>query len=263
MSNIITPEAYADHPGLSQSGAKVLVTQSPAHFKAYLERDRTEQTAAQRLGSLIHLAVLEPKVFDATIVVAPECDKRTTAGKEIWAAFQSSLKPGQEAISQKDGEVITNVSIAAREALDKLFKDCDGESMITEVPMVGRVNGIDIKGKLDAIITTKAGKRIVVDVKTTSDASATSFGKDVANYLYFLQSSWYRTLADADIFVFIAVEKESPNAWACYTLDEASHQKGLALMNSAIDLFRSCNTFKQFPGYPQEVQTLTLPKWVQ
>jgi hypothetical protein len=263
MSNTIPDDAYNSHPGLSQSGAKVLVSQSPAHFKAYLERDRSEQTAAQRLGTLIHLASLQPKVFDATIVVAPECDKRTTAGKEIWASFQSSLKPGQEAISQKDGEIVTAVSIAARAGLDKLMKDFDGEYMITEVPMVGRVNGTDIKGRLDAIITTKAGKRIVVDIKTTTDASLNSFSRDCANYMYFLQSAWYTTLAHADQFVFLAVEKDAPNAWACYTLDEASHQKGLALMNSAIDLFRSCNTFKQFPGYPQEVQTMTLPKWVQ
>jgi exodeoxyribonuclease VIII len=263
MSNTIPDEQYNSHPGLSQSGAKVLVSQSPAHFKAYLERDRDEQTAAQRLGTLIHLASLQPKVFDATIVVAPECDKRTSAGKEIWATFQSSLKPGQEAISQKDGEIVTAVSIAARAGLDKLMKDFDGEYMMTEVPLVGRVNGIDIKGRLDAIITTKAGKKIVVDIKTTTDASLNSFSRDCANYLYFLQSAWYTTLAHADQFVFLAVEKDAPNAWACYTLDEVSHQKGLALMNSAVETFRSCNTFKQFPGYPQEVQIMSLPKWVQ
>jgi hypothetical protein len=158
---------------------------------------------------------------------------------------------------------VTNVSIAARAGLDKLMKDLDGEYMITEVPMVGRVNGTDIKGRLDAIITTKAGKRIVVDIKTTMDAGAESFGRDIANYKYFLQQAWYTTLAHADQFVFLAVEKDAPNCWACYQLDEASHQKGLVLMNSAIDLFKSCNTFKQFPGYPQEVQTLSLPKWVQ
>jgi hypothetical protein len=262
MSNTIPDDAYSTHAGLSQSGAKELL-RSPAHFKQYLERDRSEQTPAQRLGTLIHLASLQPKVFDATIVVAPECDKRTSAGKEIWASFQSSLKPGQEAISQKDSELVTNVSIAARAGLDKLMKDLDGEYMITEVPMVGRVNGTDIKGRLDAIITTKAGKRIVVDIKTTMDAGAESFGRDIANYKYFLQQAWYTTLAHADQFVFLAVEKDAPNCWACYQLDEASHQKGLVLMNSAIDLFKSCNTFKQFPGYPQEVQTLSLPKWVQ
>jgi hypothetical protein len=262
MSNTIPDDAYSNNPGLSQSGAKEIL-RSPRHFQEYLNRDRSEQTPAQRLGTLIHLAALQPKVFDATIVVAPECDKRTTAGKEIWASFQSSLKPGQEAISQKDGELITNVSIAARAGLDKLMKDLDGEYMITEVPMVGRVNGTDIKGRLDAIITTRAGKRIVVDIKTTMDAGAESFGRDIANYKYFLQEAWYTTLAHADAFVFLAVEKDAPNCWACYSLDEASHQKGLVLMNSAIDLFKSCNTFKQFPGYPQEVQTLSLPKWVQ
>jgi hypothetical protein len=119
MSNTIPDDAYLNNPGLSQSGAKELL-RSPAHYLAYLNRDRTEQTPAQRLGTLIHLASLQPKVFDATVVVAPECDKRTKEGKEIWASFQSSLKPGQEAISQKDGELVTNVSIAARAGLDKL-----------------------------------------------------------------------------------------------------------------------------------------------
>ena len=261
MSNTIPDEAYNTHPGLSQSGAKEIL-RSPRHFQEYLNRDRSEQTTAQRLGTLIHLASLQPKVFDATIVVAPECDKRTKEGKEIWASFQSSLKPGQEAISQKDGELVTAVSIAARAGLDKLMKDFDGEYMMTEVPMVGRVNGTDIKGRLDAIITTKAGKKIVVDIKTTMDAG-TPFIRDIANYQYFLQSAWYTTLAHADAFVFLAVEKDSPNEWACYTLDAEAHQKGLVLMNTAIDLFKSCNTFKQFPGYPKEVQTVSLPKWVQ
>ena len=261
MSNIIHDETYAEHPALSQSGAKELL-RSPRHFLEYLNRDRSEQTPAQRLGTLIHLASLQPAVFDATIVVAPECDKRTKEGKEIWAAFQSSLKPGQEAITQKDGELVTNVSIAARAGLDKLMKDYEGVSMETEVPMVGRVNGTDIKGRLDAIITTKDGRKIVVDIKTTTDAG-TPFVRDIANYLYFLQAAWYTTLAHADEFIILAVEKDAPNEWACYALDAEAKQKGLALMNSAIDLFRSCNTFKQFPGYPKEVQTVSLPKWVQ
>lgn len=261
MSIIIKEEGYQEYPGLSQSGAKELL-RSPRHYLEYLKRDRTEQTPAQRLGTLIHLASLQPRVFDATIVVAPECDKRTKEGKEIWAAFQSSLQPGQEAISAKDGELVTAVSIAARAGLDKLMKDYKGVSMVTEVPMVGRVNGTDIKGRLDAIISTEDGRKIVVDIKTTTDAG-TPFVRDIANYMYYLQGAWYTTLAHADEFVILAVEKDAPNEWACYALDAEAKQRGLILMNSAIDLFRSCNTFKQFPGYTKDVQTVSLPKWVQ
>lgn len=261
MSQQIQEDAYTNHPGLSQSGAKELL-RSPRHYQEYLLRDRSEQTPAQRLGSLIHMAALQPKVFDATIVIAPECDKRTKEGKEIWAAFQTSLRPGQEAISLRDGELVTAVSIAARAGLDKLMKDYDGEYMITEVPMVGRVNGTDIKGKLDAIITTKSGRKIVVDIKTTMDAG-TPFIRDIANYMYYLQGAWYTTLAHADAFIILAVEKDAPNEWACYALDEDAKQKGIVMMNNAMDLFKSCNTFKQFPGYSKEVQTIALPKWVQ
>jgi exodeoxyribonuclease VIII len=257
---IIKEENYNDHPGLSQSGAKEIL-RSPAHFKAYLERDRDEQTPAQRIGTLVHLATLQPDVFDATIVIAPECDKRTKEGKEIWAAFQSSLKPGQEAITAKDGDLITNVSIAAKDALDKLCSQLDAVVECVEVPLEGSINGTLIKGRLDAVLLAKDGKRYVVDVKTTQDAGAESFGRDIANFKYYLQQAWYTTLAKADGFYFIAVEKDAPNEWAIYTLDEAGHTKGVALMLSAVETFRQCNTFKQFPGYPKDILTLALPKW--
>jgi len=100
MNNLIPEDEYTNHPGLSQSGAKELL-RSPRHFQEYLNRDRSEQTPAQRLGTLIHLASLQPKVFDATIVVAPECDKRTTEGEQVGASFQSSLQPNQGGITAK------------------------------------------------------------------------------------------------------------------------------------------------------------------
>jgi exodeoxyribonuclease VIII len=258
----ILDKDYNSHPGLSQSGAKEII-RSPLHFKAYLERDRDEQTPAQRIGSLVHLATLEPVKYDALICVAPECDRRTKDGKEIWASFQSSLRPGQEAITAKESELVTSVSIAAREALDKLCADLDAVIDSTEVPLEGTVNGTLIKGRLDAILLNEeTGKRYVVDIKTTMDAGAESFAKDIANFKYYLQGAWYTTLAEAEGFYLIAVEKDAPNDWAIYTLDEAAHTKGLALMFSAIETFRQCNTFKQFPGYPKDIQTLALPKWV-
>ncbi len=258
----ILEKDYNDHPGLSQSGAKEIL-RSPRHFKAYLERDRDEQTPAQRIGSLVHLASLEPVKYDALICVAPECDRRTKDGKEIWASFQSSLRPGQEAITQKESELVTSVSIAARDALDKLCADLDCVIDSTEVPLEGSINGTLIKGRVDAILLNEeTGKRYVVDLKTTMDAGAESCGKDIANFKYYLQKAWYTKWAQADGFYFLAVEKDSPNEWAIYQLDEAGHTKGVALMLQAVETFRQCNTFKQFPGYPKDVQTLALPKWV-
>jgi exodeoxyribonuclease VIII len=257
--NIIPENEYADHKGLSQSGAKELL-RSPRHFLQYLERDREEQTPAQRIGSLVHMASLQPRLYDEVVAVAPECDRRTKDGKEIWAAFQSSLKDGQTAITQKESEAVISISVAAREALDDLTKQIGAVSSVVEQPMAKRYNGVDIKGRPDIVFELKDGRRLVADIKTTTDAGK-PFVKDIANYLYFLQAAWYMELTGADRFVIIAVEKEAPHEWALYELDEASLAKGKALMDSAVALFGQCNAFKSFPGYPKDIQTVSLPAW--
>lgn len=257
MSN----QEYQELKALNYSGAKILISKSPLHYQAWLNRPEEEETPALRIGRLVHLASLQPSVFDATIKVAPKCDKRTKEGKEIWATFQTMLQPGQEAISEQEGELVTNVSIAARDGIDfvRTAVRATGEAIV-ETAYTSLYKGATIKGRPDMVIPTADGN-VVVDVKTCGDAGK-PFAKDCANFMYHLQAAFYTNLVpNCAGFYFVAVEKEAPYAFAIYRLDDASLAEGQRLMDSAVELYKQCNLFRTYPGYPTTPQTLSIPRW--
>lgn len=252
---------YNELKALNYSGAKILVGRSPLHYQAWLNRTEEEETPALRIGRLVHLASLQPDVFDATIKVAPKCDKRTKEGKEIWATFQTMLQPGQEAISEQDGELVTNVSIAARDGINCVRKAIGSDKpAVVETAYTAMYKGANIKGRPDMVIPTADGN-VIIDVKTCGDAGK-PFARDVAQYMYHLQAAFYTTLVpNCTGFYFVAVEKEAPHAFAIYKLDEASLAEGQRLMDSAIELYKQCNLFRAYPGYPSTPQVLSIPRW--
>lgn len=252
-------ETYRNTSGLNYSLAKEL-TRSPAHYLAALNAPEEEETPALRLGRLVHLAALQPKEYDRTIRVAPKVDRRTSQGKETWAAFQSSLQPGEEAITQQEGEHVLSISARAADALQDLFSINRG-SVAFEQPLFATVNDVRIKGRPDIVITREDGTKVVADLKTTNDASVKSFTKDIANYKYYLQAAWYTRLVGASDFVFVAVEKEAPFEYSLIRLDEQAMAQANAVMDSVLALYLQCSTFKQYPGYGRDVVTVQLPKW--
>ena len=73
---------YLAIDALSSGACKALASMSPY---AWLHRVR-EDTPALSLGTLAHLAILEPDSF-GNAVVQPDCDLRTNAGKEILVGW--------------------------------------------------------------------------------------------------------------------------------------------------------------------------------
>jgi hypothetical protein len=114
-----------------------------------------------------------------------------------------------------------------------------------------------------------AGARpMIVDLKTTTDASPGAFRRSIASLRYHLQDAWYTTAAriihglDADPpFVFVAQEKDPPYLVGIYQLDDEDRAVGRALMRQAVATFARCLATDEWPGYPAQV--LTLPRWAQ
>lgn len=86
-AKIMINAEYHQHPAVSKSDLD-LIQRSPAYYK-YCKEHEKSQTPAMLLGSVVHKLVLEPEEFDAEFAVAPVCDKRTKAGKEMWAEFEA------------------------------------------------------------------------------------------------------------------------------------------------------------------------------
>ncbi len=62
-------------------------------------------------------------------------------------------------------------------------------------------------------------------------------------------------------FVFIAVEKTPPYAVALYELDAEAVDLGRALARRDLARYANARDFGVWPGYPDAVQSLSLPKW--
>jgi exodeoxyribonuclease VIII len=114
---------------------------------------------------------------------------------------------------------------------------------------------------------------IVVDLKTTENAGAESFGKSILNWRYHVQDQFYTDGINASIeqsgaalpqvraFAFIAVEKDAPHAVAVYTLDADSKALGRIEYRQDLQKYAECLQQDQWPGHGEKIQKLALPAW--
>ena len=100
-----------------------------------------------------------------------------------------------------------------------------------------------------------------MDLKTTRDASPDGFGKSIANYRYHVQSAHYRDGFQAGRFVWVAVEIDPPYAVAVYIDGDEIHARGDGERLSDLRLYAECKASDKWPGYPDEVQNISLPRW--
>lgn len=115
---------------------------------------------------------------------------------------------------------------------------------------------------------------ILVDLKTCEDASPEGFAKSVAGWRYHVQHPYYMDgielmrhqakrldIAKPKAFVFIAVEKKFPHAVGVYVLDDASVEIGRAEYQADLNLYAECDQADKWPGYPDKITSISLPKW--
>jgi hypothetical protein len=258
------PEAdYRMAPAIAGSDAKhILPPKTPAHYAAHMAGEmKREPSRAMLLGTMAHLAVLEPSKLDTAFVEKTEgIDFRTKEGKE-WKA-----KVGTTPILDADeARAVRGIrdSIASHKAAKALLADCD-----TEVAMFGEHRtGLWIKGRVDALKVADDMESIIVDVKTTSaGADYGTFSRQAAQLNYHLSAAWYCHLCGLNglppaRFVWIAVETSPPFAVAVYEIAPDALDLGMSLMNDALDLICACEGIGEWPGYGDGVETLNLPAW--
>jgi hypothetical protein len=242
---------YNEIKALNYSGAKQIL-RSPLHFQAFLNEEKKD-TPALRMGRLVHLASLQFDVFQAEVHVGPDVDKRS---KE-WKEFKAGIADGVDIITADENAEITAIAKSVHGCL----ADLKLSEQTYEQTYEAEYNGIQIKGRPDLVAKDSEGNIVVVDVKTTTDASIEHFSKDIAAYKYHLQAAFYLRLTGATKFYLVAVEKEPPYASATYALSDDAIQEGNRIMDKAVNIYKMCSTFGNWPGYSDEVRSITIPKW--
>ena len=217
----MTNEDYhADTSAISASGLK-LFARSPAHYyAAYLDPNRIERspTPAMRVGTATHCAILEPERFSAEYIALPEgLDRRTKEGKQAYADL---LSTGAELLTSDDMSLVVNMACAFRDnATSRALFD---RKHVVEQSIFAEVNGVACKCRPDFMT---ADGLMVMDVKTTSDASPESFGKSAWSIGYHIQAAFYRRVIQSATgitpdCIFGCVESDRPYLTAYYTVPQ-------------------------------------------
>lgn len=272
MSAVLQPEStgarvlydlpadkYHALPAIGSSDVKAIL-RSPAHYRVRAAADN-ESTQSQDIGTATHLAVLEPARFELEVVGAPRVDRRTSAGKAAAAAFEG-LHAGKLILSGDDFDTVSRIADAVRShpgARTLLDAGAAEVSMLwtdeeTSTPCKARADWLRSDG-------------ILVDLKTTRDASPAGFRREIAQHRYHVQAAHYFNGAravfgdDPPAWVFIAVEKEPPFAVGVYMLDREAIDKARELVASAYRAWRGCTESGSWPAYGDLIEPITLPAW--
>jgi exodeoxyribonuclease VIII len=255
---------YRSAQAIAGSDAKkILPPLTPAHYAAHMAGEtKREQTKAMLLGTMAHVAVLEPNKLDAAFVEKPEgIDFRTKLGKE-WKESVGSMP----VLDQDEARAVRGIrdSIAAHDAAKALLAGCDSEvAMFAE-----HRTGLWIKGRVDALKVESDNEAVIVDVKTTSaGADYGTFSRQAASLNYHVSAAWYCHLAGLNglppaRFYWVVVEVTPPYAVAVYEIHPDALDLGVGMMNDALELIAQCEDAGVWPSYAPEVQCLNLPSWV-
>lgn len=234
-----------------------LIAKSPAHWK-YAVR---EETPAMRLGSAVHCAVLEPERFEQDYVTAPQCDKRTKAGKEAFAEFEAA-NSGKTVLSLDDGMLCLRIAGSVREhprVAEFLQQGQPEVSALWKDP--------EFKVRCRARYDWLQDAGVILDLKTTKDASPAKFARSCAAFRYHVQAAWYLDgylQATGDLpmaFVFVAVEKTPPYAVALYEITADDLDYGRDLARRDLSRYATARELDVWQAYPEAVQPLSLPRW--
>lgn len=251
--NNMPADIYHAHDSISNSGLK-LIGRSPAHFKYAQKREATRNMV---IGSALHMAVLEPELFELTYKLTACPDRRCKEYKDIAA-----IHGAEYTLTNDESWHIAGI----RDSVRSEFRDLLAQPGHNELSgfSIDPETGITCKHRFDKLYDNGIG----IDLKTCLDARPDAFSRAIYNYNYHVQAAFYmdqyewitgKPLKD---FIFIAVESQAPYACKMYRLDHESLQVGRDTYRRALDQYAECKQSGIWPAYHNDgVEEISIPKW--
>lgn len=251
-------EYHAPKDELSSTGAKLLL-ESPAKFKYQVLDGNRVHRASFDLGTAVHTKVLG---VGGKFITYPD-EHLTPSGnvstKAVTVEWETEQRAGGKIIlTPREADTVAAMaeSVLANPVARKLFE----RPGHPEVSVFDEYLGVKRRGRFD-YLPDEGG--IVVDLKTTVDASKAGFARAAARYGYHVQRGHYldilkRLGREADM-LFVAVEKEPPYLVQVHRLSPEFAEMGETEALAAVDAYRRCMDSGVWPGYPDEVAMLEPP----
>lgn len=243
------------------SGRLEWLAVSPMHYRYMVSRPEPKQTDAELVGSALHMAVLEPTLFQKTYVPEPDPEKvapdnAKPRATNLYKAAVAGLEAAgltvlrSDTMAQVAGMATAILSHPHAAALLKRAPE-------REVTAIWERNGHRCRGRFDML-----GPGVIGDIKTTrrlrdfSPWTLTRLG-------YYRQAGWYRdgaNLLDRDVehFFFIAVENTPPYDVGVFALEPDILDVGMVECGMLLERLGKCERENSWPGMYPDVQTARL-----
>ena len=264
----IPNEEYHRGPGISKSGLD-LIRQSPAE---YITRKRHPKppTPAMMLGTALHGLILEPETFEAQFVADKYAGSQT---KEAKAWREQMFADGINVVhTAKDPGFWDRDDWRAIHAMrDAVYAHPIASILLDHDQGIAERSVYWIDHETRKLCKCRPdfhnqAHNLIVDLKSTEDASYSGFGQSVAKWRYHVQDAFYRdgmhaigeTVAG---FVFVAVEKNPPYGVAVYRLGVEEVRVGRLQYQSDLMRYKQCHDTDTWPSYPEDIRDLTLSQY--
>ena len=257
----ISNAEYHGSSELGRSTAWSLLQSCPEKVR-YDMNNRKPSSPTLVLGSAFHTATLEPEKLDEEFAVKPtEIDGKSSRTNHYKEAFEMMQKnePDKQWLAPADYDLALEMAGSALDnpILKHYMADID---KVVEGTGFFEMEGAKCKVRPDLYIP---GAGVVIDLKSTQDASPKGFTKSVRQFGYLFQACWYmHALRMVGLkpkqFIFLAVEKTAPFATAAYTIKESDINKQFGNMERACQIWAACQSSGIWPSYADEVQQLDL-----
>ncbi|ELC3721278.1 exodeoxyribonuclease VIII [Salmonella enterica] len=259
----IPNEAYHAGPGVSKSQLDD-IADTPA---IYLWRKNapvdTEKTKSLDTGTAFHCRVLEPEEFSKRFIIAPEFNRRTSAGKEEERTFlEECAWTGRTVLTAEEGRKIELMyqSVMAL-PLGQWLVESAGyaeSSVYWEDPETG----ILCRCRPDKIIPEF---HWIMDVKTTADIQR--FRTAYYDYRYHVQDAFYSDgyraqFGEIPTFVFLVASTTAECGRypvEIFMMGEDAKLAGQREYRRNLQTLAECLNSDEWPA----IKTLSLPRWAK
>jgi hypothetical protein len=250
------------HPHISSSDVKTVYGKSLLHWAGQEYRE----SPVLDMGKAVHSLILE---YEKQGVVRGPSDRRGNKWKE---AKQQAEKEGKIILTERDYDSALEIAESALFNSEFLRGMINSKNFIAEASIFTtcKKTGMLIKCRPDGLLVPQdsKGKGVILDIKTTQDASPDGFQRELRKYNYDLQIAFYlhcmkcAGLPCSEMYL-VAIEKTPPYAVGVHVLSEIYIKHAEKRMIQTLEKIKNAESSKDFStGWP-EINQVHLPAWLE
>jgi len=278
-------DTYLEIEAASSSAIKICLSESMLHVR---EKARKESMSMRR-GTLVHEMLLEPEA-KRYIVLAEGAARNSNAAKELYVRsladaleldiphytgkalgkfLDNQLTALLEMVEDAGFYIIDQAThaqaVAMRDAvLRHPIASIILEDFEPELTVLARheETGCPVKTRAD-LWSNKMD--LIGDIKTTDSAGYDAYVRTCGTFQYHVQAALYEWAAKANgsprAFRHIVVESEHPFGVRVMGFDAEAIAHGWQRCLAAFPRFAEAYATGYWPGYPDQIESIGLPRW--